>query len=402
MNHVRECIACAARDLKPFYAVRDIPVHSCLLLDARADALAYPRGDVELAFCQRCGLIQNVAFDPAVMDYSVDYEDSQAHSPRFVAFATELAQHLDRRYHLRDAAVVEIGCGKGDFLTVLSNVTGASGVGFDPAYRPGPVQADEAMRVRFVADRYSERYADVAADLVVCRHTLEHIHDVHSFVSMVRGAIGDRRDTAVLFEVPEVVRILAEEAFWDVYYEHCAYFSAGSLARLFRSCGFEVLDLWTGFDDQYLLLEARPGTSTTELPLEEEPQSLAPLVDRFGQRVPERLEALRAQLDGFVDTGHNVVLWGASSKAVSYLTSLGVGHEVTGVVDINPRKHGRYLAGTGHRILAPADLPVHHPDVVLLMNPAYADEVGHALRDMDVTARLETVGIDAFSKPPHG
>ena len=39
-------------------------------------------------------------------------------------------------------------------------------------------------------------------------------------------------------------------------------FSAGSLARLFRASGFEVLDVSYEYDDQYLLIEARPSTTT--------------------------------------------------------------------------------------------------------------------------------------------
>ena len=44
---------------------------------------------------------------------------------------------------------------------------------------------------------------------------------------MVRRAIGDRLDTVVLFELPDVERVLREVAFWDVYYEHCSYFTLG-------------------------------------------------------------------------------------------------------------------------------------------------------------------------------
>lgn len=393
------CQSCASPGLQGFYTVRDVPVHSCLLLDDRADALAYPRGDVELAFCPDCGLIQNVAFDPDVMEYCPDYEDSQAHSPRFVDFATELSEHLDARYGLRDRSVVEIGCGKGDFLTVLSNATGCLGVGFDPAYRPGPLHPDHPERLRFVADLYDERYANVPADLVVCRHTLEHVLDVHTFVSMVRRCIDDRRDTVVFFEVPDVTRILARQAFWDIYYEHCVYFSPGSLARLFQSCGFDLLDLRVGFDGQYLLLEARPGGVGVPQLVEGEPHALAALVSDFRERVPKQLADLRTQLDTLVDGGSNVVLWGASSKAVSYLNGLHVAGEVSGVVDVNGRKHGRYLAGTGHRILSPAELPAHGPDAVLLMNPVYADEVARTLRDLGVEADLRTVGEGVIAQP---
>ncbi len=75
----------------------------------------------------------------------------------------------------------------------------------------------------------------------------------------------------LLFELPDTTRILDECAFWDIYYEHCSYFTAGSLARLFRQAGFAVDDLYRVYDDQYLVIEARPagGKSPGPLAIEE-------------------------------------------------------------------------------------------------------------------------------------
>ena len=60
------------------------------------------------------------------------------------------------------------------------------------------------------------------------------------------------------FFVPRI-KGLREAAFWDVYYEHCSYFSTGSLARLFRAAKFDLLELGRDYGDQYLLLAARPA-----------------------------------------------------------------------------------------------------------------------------------------------
>jgi SAM-dependent methyltransferase len=389
------CQGCGGSALQEFYAVRDVPIHSCLLLDDLGAARSYPRRDVVLAFCHTCGLIQNTAFDPEVMDYSPEYEDSQAHSPRFLAFATELARHLVDRYGLQGGRALEIGCGKGDFLVVLANEGKMQAVGFDPAYEPGPLLPDHPERVRFVRDLFSERYAHESADLVCCRHTLEHVPDAHRFVTMVRRCIGDRLETTVFFEVPDVGRILEDCAFWDIYYEHCTYFSAGALARLFRAGGFRVLDLRRGFDDQYLLLEARPSgaaaTGDEALPAEETVEELAGQVERFSRAVPARIRAVRDQLEAFKAAGERVAVWGASSKAVGYLATLGVGAEVEVLVDINPRKQGRFLAGSGHEIVAPADLMARPPDVVLLMNPVYRHEVVAELRGRGMSPRVEVL-----------
>ena len=83
-------------------------------------------------------------------------------------------------------------------------------------------------------DFYGPRYSHLQADYVCCRHTLEHIGPVRDFVSLVRETIGDRRHVNVFFELPDMERVLEHGVFWDIYYEHCTYFTRGSLARLFR------------------------------------------------------------------------------------------------------------------------------------------------------------------------
>jgi hypothetical protein len=83
---------------------------------------------------------------------------------------------------------------------------------------------------------------------------------VAGFLGLVRESIGDRPEAVLLFELPDMGRILEERAFWDIYYEHCSYFTAGSLARAFGKAGFDVLDVYKVYDGQYLLIEARPGT----------------------------------------------------------------------------------------------------------------------------------------------
>ncbi len=70
-------------------------------------------------------------------------------------------------------------------------------------------------------------------------------------MSMVRRAIGDSFDTTVFFQIPDMSRVLKDVAFWDVYHEHCSYFTAGALRNLFVMSGFDVMDVWTDYDDQY-------------------------------------------------------------------------------------------------------------------------------------------------------
>ena len=388
-----QCYSCGSRGMSTFYQVDNIPVHSCLLMPSREAALAYPKRDLRLGFCQSCGFIQNTVFDLSVHEYSARYEETQAFSPRFNQFAQDLAKRLIERYDLRGKDILEIGCGKGEFLVLLCEMGGNRGIGIDPGYIQERTNSEAAARIQFIQDFYSEKYAYLAGDFICCRHTLEHIQPVRKFVQMIRESLGDRMDTIVFFELPDVSRVLKECAFWDIYYEHCSYFSLGSLARLFRSCGFEVLDLAKDFDDQYLLIEARPGNGSNGQYFKSEDgvEELAQDVKRFEEKCQNKLKSWKNELERIRRREQRVVIWGSGSKAVAYVTTLRITDEIEYIVDINPYKHGKYLAGTGHEIVPPAFLKEYRPDVVVVMNPIYCDEIQRDLDEMGVAAELLTV-----------
>ena len=56
---------------------------------------------------------------------------------------------------------------------------------------------------------------------------------------------------------------------------------------------------------------------------------------------------------------------------------------------MNPFKQGRYLAGTGHKVVAPADLVDDPPGTVFLMNAVYADEVRSTLDALELDPTIE-------------
>ena len=93
------------------------------------------------------------------------------------------------------------------------------------------------------------------------------------------------------------------------------------------------------------------------------------------------------------------MLWGGGSKAVAFLTTLGVNDEVAFAVDINPYKHGTFLAMTGHEVVGPAALTDYKPDVVIIMNPIYHEEIRKDLAAMDLAPEL--FDIDQNVAPEH-
>ena len=387
------CLACGSLEITAFHEVDRVPVHSCVLVSSREEALNFPTGRIRLVFCASCGFIFNADFDGSLLDYSRDYEETQGFSSRFRSFAQDLAGRLIDRFDLHGKEILEIGCGKGEFILLLVELGPNRGIGIDPAYVPERTNSEAAERITFIQDFYSKAYRGLAADFICCRHTLEHIPDVGEFVRLVRGAIGER-GTPVFFEVPDTRRVLREAAFWDIYHEHCSYFTLGSLARLFRSSGFEVSDLALGFDDQYVLLEARPSSNGNRWRTsdEEEPVSeLAAEVERFRASYQQTVVGWAERLERWRGQGRRVVVWGSGSKGVAFLTTLGISDEIAYVVDVNPFRQGKFMIGTGHAIVAPESLANPAPDVVIVMNPIYVNEIRDQLERMGLRPEITSV-----------
>lgn len=377
-----------------FYEVEAVPVHSVLLMATRERALGYRRGDIRLALCETCGFISNVAFDPTVHEYALGYEATQSYSPTFNTFHTQLAQQLIDRYQLHDKHLIEIGCGQGEFLILLCELGNNRGVGFDPAYDPARPRHFDPTQVQFVQDFYSEKYSGVQGDFICCKMTLEHIPNTAEFVRTLRRSIGDRRKTIVFFQVPNGAYVMRDVAFWDIYYEHCSYFSAGSLAYLFEQSGFEVLDVATQYGEQYLTIEARPAPTTPAPAGVGTQQAIAEIkhkVAAFIAAYPATLQRWESQLQEFRRAGKRVVIWGSGSKGVAFLTTLAGSDVVTHAVDVNPYRHGTFMAGAGQEIVGPEALTAIRPDVVIVMNPLYCNEIRQTLAAMRLTPQLFTV-----------
>lgn len=373
------CPVCGSTITAKFLDVRGVPLFCNVLLDSREEALKAAKGDIELVFCRSCGHVFNSAFEPVRMRYSPRYENSLHYSPAFREYAGGLARRLVTTYDLRNKDIIEIGCGKGDFLRLLADAGNNRCLGFDPSfdpYRNG--LGNRSERFALVQDEYTEKYSSCPADFIVCRQVLEHIAEPRRFLKTIRRAIGDKPQVVVFVEVPNVMFTLKDFGIWDLIYEHCGYFTAASLRRLFVETGFNPLTVSEAFGGQYLCIEAKPSfqkkifqTTSDHISTE----TVDGHVNGFADRYRQQISKWRKEIAGLRRSGTKTVVWGAGSKGVTFLNVLKAVSGIDYVVDINPHKHGYFVPGTGQNIVPPEFLQKYHPDKIIVMNPVYFDEI---------------------------
>lgn len=385
------CIVCDSKSVGELMVIRDQPVVCNLLAENHSEAMATPKGEIRLGFCRDCGHIFNLAFRPEMVDYREGYENSLYFSPRFQKYSIGLATRLIERYGLRGKVVLEIGSGTGEFLRSICALGGNRGIGFDPSYMPTSGESGDNGSIEFIRDIFSERYAGVAADLVCSRHVMEHIHNPVAFTRMLRENILGRSGSVVFYiEVPNARFVVGKLSIWDIIYEHCSYFSSSSLKYLFDRCGFDILDISESYGSQFLSIEATPRRSSK--PIEsstvEDLDALSANAERLAQEYQSRVAIWKRRLNRFKADGRRIALWGAGSKGVTFLNTLKLERDAIQVVDINPRKIGKLIPGTGQAIRSPDSLQKWGPDIVVVMNRIYGDEIDKALEDLGIRAEI--------------
>jgi len=378
------CPICSGANIARVLSVKALPVQCNVLFQSREEALGVPEAPVDLVRCRGCGHMFNLAFKAHLTDYRAPYENSLFHSATFQRYAEEQARELIERWGLRNSTIVEIGAGDGRFLALLCQLGENRGIAFDPSAASGVLAADP--RIEVVRDYYDERYTNVQADFVCCRQVLEHIGTPLSFLRGIRRSICSGGTTGLFFEVPNGVNMLHEGRVWDVIYEHYSYFSPTSLRQAFEATGFWVGRVRETFSGQYLCLEGKRRRSEGAGTL---------LVDASFEAAEcdeDALEGKLAEWEGRIaqlrSAGGRVAIWGAGSKGITFLNLLRCGDVVDCVVDVNPRKRGMFVAGTGQQIEGPEVLKTKAPEVVLVANQIYEAEIKEMLAELHVAAEV--------------
>ncbi len=373
----RRCPACAATTLSEVMVIEDLPVHVGVLWDTPESARNCATGLLRLEFCDHCGLLTNTAFDAALLDYGLAYDNSLHASAVFRDFESALVSDLVSRHALEGSDIVEIGGGSGRFLELLCAAGSSRGTGYDPSLGTDSVSAGGT--VRLLAEYFGTDTPLGEFDLLVCRQVLEHVADLPGFLAPIRTALQRRPAAVGYFDVPNSTMLLEDLSIWDLVYEHCHYFVDQSARVLFESSGFEVQRSWTGFGDQFLSIEvtAEPGglRSAPTVALGHAGGSLRAAVEAFGGHAARRRAEWAQRLAGLAGDARRTVVWGAGARAVTFFSMLGIGEQVAYLVDANPAKQGTYLAGSGHPIHEPGALAGDGVDVVILLNAIYTEEI---------------------------
>ncbi|MCB0475713.1 MAG: methyltransferase domain-containing protein [Flavobacteriaceae bacterium] len=318
-------------------------------------------GDFLLKKFGSFGFVQNILFDESIIDYDEKYQNNQSISTIFQNHMNSVYQLLKTNFP-KGSKLVEVGCGKGSFLDIVRIDGHFQYKGYDKTYEGD----DENIEARYLV--HSDT---MEADVVVLRHTLEHIKEPYLFLKFLCNVFINK-ETYIFIEVPQFGWIEENNIIFDFTYEHVNYFNKESLCSLFSQVdGYG--DLFAG-QYQYCLARLNSLVGSEWTSFNEE----AKWSDFDFNEYVEKFRSNVTPLYNF----ERIWVWGGATKGVLFLKHLSdlfpeIFCKVVGVVDINPKKQGLFTPSTNIEIVPPSRLFFNsqNGDGVIVMNPNYIDEV---------------------------
>ncbi len=332
-------------------AAQNFPDDHTLTLDAGVD--------LEVCQCSGCGLIQ-LTNEP--VPYFREVIRAAAVSEIITEAKTRQFAEFIEAYSLQGRKVIEVGCGTGEFLSLLSafNVD-AYGVEYSEA---------SVLACRQKGLRVFQGYPDGGTSLLaggpfqafLLLMFLEHMPDPNAALrtiwnSLLPGAVG-------IVEVPNFDMVINEHLFSEVIGDHLLYFTRESLYTTLQLNGFEVLQS-TELRDEYVI---------------------SVVVRKRGQldisHFQSQQKKITTDLNRFLDRygKQRVAAWGAGHQALATLALTGIAERLRYVVDSAPFKQGHYTPATHIPIVNPEVLTTDPVDAVIVMAASYSDEVAAVVR----------------------
>jgi SAM-dependent methyltransferase len=377
-----KCPICNSSDIVQFLKIVNTSVHQNMIIKDKTSAKLVNKGNLNMHVCNNCTFIFNSEFDESKLEYGEFYDNTQDFSQLFIEYVDDEIEYLINRFRIYESRIVEVGCGKGNFLVKLAQKSNSFGYGFDPSY----VGNDEELggRVKFVKAFYDEKCTDYEADIIICRHVIEHIEDPIFLLNNIKKALKNTSNAIVFFETPCSEWILDNKIIYDFFYEHCSYFNKKSIIKTFEIAGFEIIDVIHRFGGQYMWVMAKIGTESAaneNTSCEDETSRVVSAASNYGKLVENAIERWRQKLK-LMSNHTNIAVWGAGAKGVTFTNLIDPNAlSINCIIDINPKKQGGFIPGTGHEIISYKEIEFRNITSIIVMNTNYLSEIKTLLKD---------------------
>lgn len=314
---------------------------------------------LEIVECVGCGVVQTRSLP---VPYFREVIRASGYSPEMRVHRTRQLEQFMEDYDLIQGKVLEIGCGRGENLEILSSL-GIDSCGIE--YGEDSISHLNNLGLnatRMFFETGLEEVPGAPYDGFIFLNFLEHLPRPREVFAGIRKSV--KSEAFGLIEVPNFDMILEESLFTEFVSDHIFYFSQDSLETALRSNGFDVMDCRETWHRYTLtaIVKKRRGVDFSDM---------AHLTESLKKVVGEFCEKYCAK---------GIAVWGAGHQALTVMAITEISDKVKYVVDSAPFKQNHFTPGTHIPIVSPDVLFSDSIGTVLVIAGSYTNEVCEIIR----------------------
>ncbi|MGO8715457.1 MAG: methyltransferase domain-containing protein [Smithella sp.] len=315
--------------------------------------------DLEVCQCTGCGLVQ---LSNIPVPYYREVVRASAVSEEMKDFRKKQFSRFVNKYSLQGKKIIEIGCGKGEFLSIMQQfIAEAYGLEYSKESIAQCEKSGLKVSQGFIeSGDYKLNRSPFDAFFIL--NFLEHLPEPNSVLqgiyhNLTEGGIG-------LIEVPNFDMILQKKLFSEFTGDHLFYFTRETLNSTLGLNGFEIVDCKVEWYDYIISAVVKKKRK-------------ANLSDFHNAQVK-----LKNEIEGYLSLfkDKKIAIWGASHQALAIISLLSLAGKITYVIDSATFKQGKFTPATHIPIVAPDKLYSDPVDAVIVMAAGYSDEVARIIR----------------------
>lgn len=317
---------------------------------------------LEIKQCSSCGLIQ-LSNEP--VSYYKNVIRATAVSGEMKSFREKQFKSFIRENNLKGKKVLEIGCGRGDYLSIMDK-SGVKAFGIENDLAAVNYCKNAGLHaVKGFVSGHSYKIKNAPFDGFYMMSFLEHLPNLRGVMAGIRNNLTD--GARGLVEVPNFDMMLKKNLYAELIIDHLFYFTVDSLKTFLSNNGFAVIKYMPVWHDYILSAVVK----------KRKPVSLKNADIYFAKLKKEVLNFIKQQ----AKRGGTIAVWGAGHQAFTVISACGLKDRIKYVVDSAPFKQGKYTPATHIPIVAPSMLDKNPVDAIIIMAGSYSDEIAGIIKN---------------------
>jgi hypothetical protein len=387
-SYIKECPVTGHDEQIKYFDLGNIPLVNNLC-DTREEALNAERFPLNINYYPASG--------ESSLDFAVDGEllfknylfKSEVNIP-YVEHCKKMFEFIQEYVKITALTkIVDIGGNDGTLLAAFKEVSEKeiNVLNVDPSENLASLS--EAKGVPTLTEFFGVNTGDKIGkvDVVTSTNVFQHLKDINGFAEGVSKIL--TKHSIWVLEFPYWIHDMKTNQFDQIYHEHMYYHSVTPMKMMMEKHGMKLINVTKqnihGGTLRLVIAKKESKLTpdiTVEAYLQLEKNYGLDYHIKWGDHVQEHIKNSREFIKKIKNSGKTIYGFGAAAKGCIYLNAMGLTDlHLDYIIDDTDLKQGKFVPGTGIKIVSRDILKEKQPDYILILAHNFADYIIESLKE---------------------